>query len=770
MPQASLTDRQSRIDSSTAATGRIAESFRRRPSDPTITPVTRDRWCVPYAGALTVVLTGLWLWAARREGSLEQNPPWDNAWFHLLAIEIKRAMESRGIAGLVEAWVSTSGTHAPLVPTLSAFLMALFGESRAVAESILPLASFVLILSVFRATERLYGRASAYAVSALTVCFPLSLKLSRTFLLEHPFAALFAAACWALLASEGFRRVVPTVAFGVLCGLTSVSRLGGPVLLVGPTLVALAVAMRSPGRLRAAAGLLVATAIGGGIAATWYVPNWDKLRDYLHRVTYGSHATVYAGGGSGITWENARYYLHWNVLDGPGWPLVAVAVVAFGIGALARRGRSLLSPVMLACAAAFAIDFTLLLLAYQQVGAVLFLPVMPILAVAIVRAIAFVPSVVWRRTLGAIAGALAVVHVVSVTFVFDVPTRPLSGYGPFPRVLRLWNHHIDFLDFAGTVGAASGTDFRMGPIAERLETLSLPLHARICFLADHPFFNVHALNLEVRRRRHPWKFLAVEPVKAGGKSDWRYTFRQMASASEALVVREGGRHYLKAHDSFDPVAAIATGPLPWFERAGEPLPLGDGSKAVVYHRLPRVEVRAELPPYFQPTPARFGEKGLAEGLELEAAAFAWNDCLPILALSFRCATPPPQTPSLFAHVKERDKVAFLSARDFPPAPVPAPATPFPEPCHVIVRLWLHEMMPPLLPQRGFKIGIGVFAGDGPFRSISLGPRRASEQFSIVDLLWIDTRSPVRRLPAWSQLPSDEGGTRLYVWDDPGSPR
>ncbi|HKD99585.1 MAG TPA: glycosyltransferase family 39 protein, partial [Planctomycetota bacterium] len=583
----------------------------------TPSPGCDRRRAVFFAGALTVIVSALGLYAIHREGSWEQAPAWDVAWFHTLALRAKRAMEERGIAGLVESWVAGSGTHTPLVRTLSGLLMLVLGESTLAAEAILPIATFVFFLATYRVVERLYDARTAAWTTALAASFPVVLSLSRTYLFEMPLAAVVASACWAMLASESFQRRGPTLAFGLLLGLAGLARAGGVALLVGPAIVGLvAAARRAPplpkpvlgpigvavgpfwgARARLAANFGVASSVAAVVMSTWYVPNAGSLVRYLHSVTYGSRAHLYAGGDA-LSAENAVDYLRWLVLDGPGVPMACVAACAVGVVALETRGRSLLSGTMAACIGALAIDFGVLMVAAQRCRAVLFLAVMPIVALAIVRAIASVRDRGVRTALGVIVAALALHHVVALTFTFSVPADPARDFGPLPRATRLWNHTTVFAEMTHAAKAPPRTDFHVKETIDRLERFGLPTNAEICVASEHPFFQVNALRLEAERRRHRWTFWYFPPVTTTDPFGWPDDAREVALRADALVARE------KAGDPPPPILPLLDGAGRVFAPAAR-LPLGDGSSARIQRREPTVAVRSRMPDGLQPVKARF---------------------------------------------------------------------------------------------------------------------------------------------------------------------
>ena len=474
-----------------------------------------------------------------------------------------------------------SGVHTPLVPLVSALLMVAFGESRVVAESVLPLSTAVWLLATYAVVRRLYDRQTARWTTALVSCFPVFLIYSRTYLLEHPLAALFSCACWALLATDRFRHALPSAGFGALAGLTALARGGGSIFVVGPVLVTLASIRGEPDRAKRAINCLLALLVGVAIAATWYGPNLGPFYDYVARATYGEDAVLRTGAAEAFSLESARYYLTWLVAQGPGVPMLAVVLVAWGAGALTgprgRRG----APVATALVTAFVIDFVLLLIVAQRQTARYFQPLMPLIALAVVRTIAGVPQVRLRRLLGVIVAALAVHHVVALSLTF--PLQRQSNAAPYFRGFPLWDHRTHFRGMVDAFNLRTPhDDFKIAETIDALAALSLRSDAVIgTFGVAHAFYQANSLRLAAVRRGMAWNFEWWPPLDPGNPA--RAISEAPLPSSEAILVRWGGPTNVplaaivsSAPILFDPVVGQ-------FERVAE-LELGDGSHVIVLKR------------------------------------------------------------------------------------------------------------------------------------------------------------------------------------------
>jgi 4-amino-4-deoxy-L-arabinose transferase-like glycosyltransferase len=455
--------------------------------------------------ALAVAHAIFWVVANHREGVWRQVPAIDQAHDLNSAWIVYQAMVDGDLTALVNSWVTASPVHTPLVPFASALLMVAFGESRIVAETVLPLFTAVWLVATYMALWRLYDRGSARKATALVSAFPVFLIYSRTYMLEHPLAAMFACACTALLATDRFQNTAASAVFGVLAGLTALARGGGAVFLVGPVLVMLGAAWCEPYRGRRLANCGLATLIGLGVAATWYGPNFFTFAEYVIKATYGADTLRRTGATSGSWLDSASYYITWLIAQGPGLPLLLVAILA-GVSGISRSGRTPVGRVSMALAVAFAIDFVLLLpTVIQQEGARYFQPLMPIVAAGVVRAIQSARPRALRAMCGLAAWVLACHHTLALYGFVGKPPQGATAYlGDAP----LWDHATYFAQFSPDGVSHVDVDFKLPEIIERLSRLGLRAGARVATLsAPHPFFQPNALQWEATRQRRDWRFL-----------------------------------------------------------------------------------------------------------------------------------------------------------------------------------------------------------------------------------------------------------------------
>ena len=116
---------------------------------------------------------------------------------------------------------------------------------------------------------------------------------ARTFHFGVPAAALFTAATYALVRSEGFVDRRWALAWGLLLGLTLLARTMMIALVPGLVFAAiLAVAFGPTLRARRTVNFVLALAIGLATAATWYGSNWPVVT-HLLSYGYGDHSTYH---------------------------------------------------------------------------------------------------------------------------------------------------------------------------------------------------------------------------------------------------------------------------------------------------------------------------------------------------------------------------------------------------------------------------------------------------------------------------------------------
>ncbi len=526
-------------------------------------------------GGLSLVHALLWWWANHREGVWLQAPAIDQAHDLTTAWLFHRALAAVDPDGVVRTWVAGSSVHTPLVPLCSAVLMWAFGPTRVAAEAVLPVFIAIWIVAVYGCLRRVCEANAARAATALATAFPVFLIYSRTYLFELPLAAVFAVACWCLMASDRFRRGAHSLCFGLAAAAVALVRGGGFVLLAGPVLVTLWAIRAAPDRARRAAHAAMAVGIAVLLASTWYRPNFRPFTDYVRQATYGQDALARTGRTAAFSGDAAAYYATWLIAQGPGWPMLLLTAAAAALPR--RRPAAVRSSVGRALFAVFAIDFVILLAGMQRQTARYFLPLMPLAALAIVEIVRRVERPAARRGLAGLVAVLALHHVTALSLTF--PLGPQSSAAPYVRGIPLWDHRTYFrtlVDFYQLRTPAD--DFRIPELVDFLGTLPIGTGAIIGVVGTpHGFFHRNGLQLESIRQQRQWRWLPDTYVRTRPGP-----LPVVLPDADVVVVRCEGPSGLSLDELNRATPALAADGL--FQPVRR-FPLGDGSIATVFVRV-----------------------------------------------------------------------------------------------------------------------------------------------------------------------------------------
>jgi hypothetical protein len=681
---------------------------------------------VAFALALTLLFTLLGLVATWREGSGDYPLTWDSAVFQFQALTIHREMAAGGLRGLAQAWMHTSGTHSPLVPTLSAFSMAIFGESRAAADAVLPLFVFIFIFSVARCCEWLFvgrvasPRAAAWTAAFLAMSFPMVTYQSRIYLYEFPLAAMTAATLWTGLATRQFTSRRASLACGIVAGLAAVSRAGGPVLLAGPGLVLLGHALREKPRAGKIVNIALAAVVAGALAASWYAPNFRELRDYIYSVTYGDMAGAHTVSGSSFTADSVLYTLTWTVLDGPGVPMLVVGFLALLRARCFAGSKSASLAAWLAVA--LCIDFLLVIVASQRAGGVLMLAAMPLAAALLSLAAYSVPSTAACAGFVILLLGTGIHHVYGTSFGFSKQARGEEGFGPFGSKFRLWNHQNLFLGIAGPAAQETRWNNWLDETCTRLEKSSMgatvskrePL---VFVMVNTPFFQCNSLQLNSALRGRDWR-VRTYPFYPKDRVTRDFVKLQLdLQQADAIVVRKA---LPRNENEFDRmIQRLLQGMIgskaPTFLPLGEPMPFYGGDSLQIYTRIPDFVWRTEPDPTLERTNLQFTHPAgaVAGSFRLSGARCVRDAGQCWLELQVESLFVNGEFPPLYIDITETDG-RIASRTDFPAdrlGDIPRAPT---VNSFGLVRISLLGALPPQIAQRGFAVLLSV-GGETPPR-------------------------------------------------------
>lgn len=676
----------------------------------------------PFAILGTSALSIIAYYSMQLSGAADAMLTWDSAAFLGQAIQMKRAIEVDGITGFAHSFAHTSQTHTPLVPMLSAIAMLLFGESRTVATGIFPVFLFIFLFSTVRAVEWVlyyWEKESAvlpFATAAIAATFPAALEQYKIYLFEFPLAAMSAWFFHAILATHHFTRTRYCILAGIVAGVAAVTRAGGPVLLVGPALVVWIAALRSGPRWPVLRNSATALLFAVGTALTWYGPNIGPLYKYIYSVTYGERAAIFTETGTSLSLKSMFGTFHWAILDGPGVPVTATAIVGFLIICFEAR-RFVLNRIVIAILAALLISLTLVAFASQKAGGVLGLAVMPLTACLVAAPAISIRNRAIRTFFSFCIAAFAAHHLVATSFLFPTDSRSPMGFGPFGGSFPFWNHRSTFISVAGGAGRREDAQGKMVALAEAVEGVVnryAPIERPIVFLlTDDPFFNANNLALEGLRRRCNWwvQAAAWAPIDTARENIANY-YNAMIHG-DILIIPEGSDPAFASHREFVELLtkSLLHPDCPAFVDTGVRVPFAPDAQLGIFRRREDVEwiaaVTGATPRVEYASSVDSRRKIQVFDAAIERAG---NQYWGVVTIGVSPALT--SLPNINFLIHERATGEVISDAGLAPRSHARFAARPPGSSAARVRIQLNPGMPPRLPSRGFRLSLQILESVG----------------------------------------------------------
>ncbi len=237
-------------------------------------------------------------------------PPWDQAFYLYMGLRYLHALSDAGPLAMFKEFVHLSSYAAPLFPLTTLPMYLLFGTSRLAAHLTNSFYLFLLLLGVYLLGKHVYGRKAGILATFFISTFTAIVNFSRDYLLEFPSAAFVTLGVYALLRSEDFRHRSWCLGFGVLVGLTLLTKTMAGVFFVGPVLYILGrVVMRRPLHSPFLLNFLLSVGVAVLVASVWWGPNFRTAIWYLIYFGFKEGSVPYRAAGSGIfTLKNLSYY------------------------------------------------------------------------------------------------------------------------------------------------------------------------------------------------------------------------------------------------------------------------------------------------------------------------------------------------------------------------------------------------------------------------------------------------------------------------------
>ncbi|MBA3432490.1 MAG: glycosyltransferase family 39 protein [Actinobacteria bacterium] len=390
---------------------------------------------------VTLVLHYVWLERFRRADVVE----WDEAGYMQFSLSNFDGLHDQGLWTFVKT-VAGRETFGPLFPFVTSLTYPIVGRGVFGSLLVMPLFFAGLVGATFGLTRRLVSD-SWGVLAALTVAtLPAVTDYTRLFHFALPATACLTAALWALVRSDGLRRVGWAIAFGVLAALTILSRTmavayvpalalaAGTQFLVGAPEVRL--------KLR---NLAIAVGAAALLAGPWYIRNARSIYDYLVGDAYGEGAKAFGRHYPIASWGYWTKELRLD-LSHLGLPLASALLLCFSVAlaylvARHRRVLRLGRPWSVRAAGVLALVLVVLegylvLTSSRNQGTGFALPWLPALVVLGVTAAASVPARSLRVGLASLLVVVSLLGVVSKSGWFEplaeVRAVSVPGLGTVP--------------------------------------------------------------------------------------------------------------------------------------------------------------------------------------------------------------------------------------------------------------------------------------------------------------------------------------------------
>lgn len=460
-------------------------------------------------------------------------PSWDQAIHMEIALDYREAMKTGRLA---DAWYLAPKPGMPPFPPAYHLLLTRAYDSADPAHAALWVNWFYLALlsiSIFGIAWRFRPDETALAAVILFVASPAIQDLLTTQLVDLPLAALAAAAYWALLASDGFTRWLPALAFGVLHAAGMLHKWSFFSYMLPAYWIALTA---TRGKLSAVI-MLVSAAVSAALIVPWYSAHLALLPSRLVQASSDFAVSPWSAAAWMVYFQQASALLTPVV-----WILGAIGLVAPQM----KRNREQ-AWVLLAWVATSYIFWTIV--PNRQLR--FLLPGLVPIGVALVAT--------WPK---AVAWSCAGLQLVCMLNFFGGWVGPLTIPLPY--------YSLEFFDNR----PAKKEDWRTEEILRKIEAErdpSAPV-TNVTLVANDTYFNAPTFHWMQRR-------LNLEHARMRGVN------RRLCELSEFVIVKEPKVGPPGVISGLNEAAAEIRQPKGWFAKAYEELarfPLPDGNDAILY--------------------------------------------------------------------------------------------------------------------------------------------------------------------------------------------
>ena len=251
-------------------------------------PGSLDKWIpvglIVLLWAVHAISTYLWLSANQFAVG------WDRPKHLVSTLIFDRMLRPLNIVTLFEVFSLNIGYYPPLFPLSVVPLYRTFGVSADVAGMVNVVYMLILLLSLYGIGRRLYNTQVGLFGAFLGAMSPFLFSMAHYTYIDYALTAMITLAVYLLLCTDGFRRPVYSVLFGVAVGLGMLYKWTPALFVSGPLLLVLVRMVRTDliGANRRSARIfwpwrefIVAVLAGLVLTWLWYTPNADLAATLL---------------------------------------------------------------------------------------------------------------------------------------------------------------------------------------------------------------------------------------------------------------------------------------------------------------------------------------------------------------------------------------------------------------------------------------------------------------------------------------------------------
>jgi 4-amino-4-deoxy-L-arabinose transferase-like glycosyltransferase len=421
------------------------------------------------AGIVFVALVLHFVWLVRfRRGYVTE---FDESGYMQFSLSNFDALHDQGLWVFAKT-VAGRETFGPLLPFVASLAYPIVGRGVFGGLLVLPLFFAGLVAAAFGLARQLVSDSWAVVAALAVAAIPAVTDYTRLFHFALPATACMTAALWALIRSDGLRRVGWAVAFGLFVALTLLSRTMTVAYLPGLALAAGAQFLVGETELRTRMrNLALAAGAAALVAGPRYIRNARSIYDSLVGSGYGEGAAPFGRHYPIASWSYWTKELRLD-LSYMWLPLAGALVLSLGVALvyLVARQRPLTGPSTPRTARAAAVlalvlvvlEGYLVLTSSRNEGTAFALPWLPALVILGVTAAASIPARALRVALASVLVMVSLGAVLSKSGWFE-PSAKVRAVS-VPGLGR-----VTVTDGRGIIqGEVAAAGYDIGPVTQPL--------------------------------------------------------------------------------------------------------------------------------------------------------------------------------------------------------------------------------------------------------------------------------------------------------------